>query len=201
MAEEINKHNEYKQRQREWRDITVNQLSNVNTVLLTLSSGLFVWLLENNKSLIKCTHIDFKESIHSNSFTFSLTITFLAFSILHGIAVLFSRLYDFRISRHLALTRQRFYFRHKKLLPFNNYGDFNFCDRLHALFNILFYKVDFIIPKEIAVALQESKIPEKFSNLQKVSSILGTASWRWLKIQTFLFLLSGLLYFVHQLLS
>ena len=53
--------NEYKQRHKEWRDISVTQLSNTNNILLTLSSGLLAFYLVNSKTLH--FHLDFSENI------------------------------------------------------------------------------------------------------------------------------------------
>ena len=97
---------EYKNRQREWRDISVTQLSNTNNILLTLASGLFIFGIE--KSELCIIYIDFSFGIDWLVATFWSSIFLLGLSILYGVGVLLCRLYDFRISRHIALTRQRF---------------------------------------------------------------------------------------------
>lgn len=144
---------ELKSRQKEWRDISVTQLSNTNNILLTLSSGLLAFCIEKGKA--NKFYIDFSQSINWLATTYWVSIFFLGLSITFGIGVLLTRLYDFRISRHIALTRQRFYRvyeranKHKKELPYDDLGDFSWNDRIHALGQILFCKLPFITLGEI----------------------------------------------------
>ncbi|AXG73328.1 hypothetical protein DVK85_03415 [Flavobacterium arcticum] len=45
MNNESNKELEFSRLQKEWRDHSVNQLSNVNNIFLGLSSGLYIYLM------------------------------------------------------------------------------------------------------------------------------------------------------------
>lgn len=194
--------NEYKQRQKEWRDISVTQLSNVNNILITLSTGLLVFGIENrekNIQFVLCSCIDWNDTL------FVISVILMCISIGYGIAVLFSRLYDFRISRHLALTRQRFYKEQRKedkdrLLPDNNLGKFNYCDRIITFLQILMCKIDFINKDDIKTKpITETK--SRFKSLRKKSKILGEATWLWTKYQVFFFLLSAIIYLITQLIK
>lgn len=180
----MEKLDEYKQRQREWRDISVTQLSAVNYVLLTLSTGLLVF--------------GFSEW-EEGYWTFPISSILLSVSIVYGFAVMFTRLYDFRISRHLALCRQRYYElgKSEKSLPDNDLGEFNLCHRLHALFQILFVKIKFISKGEIET-LNEKELKNKFNELRKTAKILGQASWIWTKCQTLFFLLGAIAFLLFQ---
>lgn len=191
--------NEYAQRQREWRDISVNQLSNTNNILLTLSSGLLALCF--NKEKVTQIHFITNGQISWSVTTYVISIILLAISMTYGIAVLFSRLYDFRISRHLALSRQRFYKKHKpKNFSELDFEEFNFCHRLKAMKEVLFYKIPFLSSQEIKKLENESDLRNKFNDLRKTSEILGTASWIWTKIQALFFLSSCLAYFIYNLL-
>lgn len=205
--ENNDKLNEYKQRHKEWRDISVTQLSNANNILITLSTGLLALGLKSGKE---------------NEFSCSEKISFilLAISICYGIAVLFSRLYDFRISRHLALTRQRFYNEYikekgeenkgegskgdesekykKGLLPDNHLGNVTYCNRIMTFLPTLLCSIGFINKDEITTnSYKDTK--NKFQALRKKSDILGSATWIWTKYQVFFFLSGAILYFITQL--
>lgn len=217
MTKDLNKLNEYKQRHKEWRDISVTQLSNVNNILITLSTGLLALGLKSEKGNdISCPE--------------KISFILLAISICYGIAVLFSRLYDFRISRHITLTRQRFYKEQRKedkedkdrllspwlrgnyevidknkedkdrLLPDNNLGKFNYCDRIITFLQILMCKIDFINKDDIETK-PITEIKSRFNSLRKKSKILGEATWIWTKYQVFFFLSSAIIYLTIQLIK
>lgn len=180
---ENQKLNEYKQRQKEWRNISVTQLSNVNNILLTLSTGLLILGLGE----IKQEH-----------WLFPISSILICFSIIYGFAVMFTRLYDFRISRHLALCRQRYYKKiTEKPLPDNDLGEFNFCQRLQVLKQIIFIKLKFINKKEIE-KLENEEFKNRFNELRKTAKILGQSSWLWIKYQTLYFLLGAFTFFLFQ---
>lgn len=200
-----NKLNEYKQRHREWRDISVTQLSNTNNILLTLASGLLVFSFDKNKVLP--IHLCSSNKIDWPVFTYAASVILMFFSIAYGIAVLVSRIYDFRISRNLALTRQRFYkndiqktIRNKNsgTLPDNDLGKFYAFDRMRELKQIAFKEPLLISTKEID-ELSKIDLKRKFQNLRRISKILGSASWIWTKYQIWCFALSGLIYVIYQL--
>jgi hypothetical protein len=127
----------------------------------------------------------------------------LGVSIIYGIGVLLSRLYDFRISRHIALTRQRFYKTHekddKKELPYDDFGDYKAIDRVKALFTIIFCKLPFINSEDSAKILDNEILKKNFQRLRRIADILGTTPWRWTKIQIGLFLVSGVIYLAYHL--
>jgi hypothetical protein len=190
-----NKIEDYKNRYKEWRDLSVNQLSNVNNVFTSLSIG-FLALIFKPKLFIDLTISVPDAELKPTILCFSLLI--LVLSILFGLFVLLTRLNDFRISRHLALTRQRtlcFYESKKGLLPNNRNddNDFNFCDRLKAFCKIIFCRIEFVTREDIEKK-EVSIVKKKFERLQKLSDILGIATWRWLKLQILFFLLSIVLY-------
>lgn len=193
--EEKDKLSDYKQRQREWRDISVTQLSNTNNILLTLSAGLLAFCFD--KSQITQIHFSSNGDFSWFVTTYVLAISFLGISMFYGLSVLFSRLYDFRISRHLALSRQRF---HPKTFSDSDLGEVNFCHRINALSKVLFFKIPFLTSDEIKKIKNETELRDKFDKLRGTAKILGSASWIWTKMQVLYFLLSCLVYVTHRLL-
>jgi len=189
------KNQDYKERYKEWREISVTQLSTTNNILLTISAGLLAFCFD--KEIFKKITIDTTQSICWTHFFYAASIISLAISMTFGIGVLFTRLYDFRISRHLALTRKRLYSKKQALLPDNDLGDINWCDRINGIFQILFIKLPFITKTEIDSFESGRQLTTNFNKLRRLSNILGSASWRWTKLQAFLFFLSVLFYVLH----
>lgn len=178
-----------RERHSAWRDIAVTQLSNANNTILGFSTGFIVFCLD------KCDTIGFHLNICSefekSKLFFGLCLLSLLFSIFFGISVLVSRLYDFRITRHITLTRTR----SKNKLDYDEFESSNMCNRINALFQIIFKEIPFIT-KDKAEKLELKN--KEFNKLRKLSFVLGEATWVWLKFQVFCFLL-GCLFFVLYL--
>lgn len=201
MEETNNTYSDYKQSQKEWRDISVTQLSNTNNVLITLSSGLLAFIMD--KSEKNQFIINFSHKINYETATYWCSVFILGISLCYGISVLLTRLYDFRISRHIILTRQRFYksyindVNHTKELSRSDLGKFNWKDRVSIFWSIIFCEFPRIETTRID---NKENIDDDFKKIRIMSKVLGTATWRWTKIQVFLFLLSGFIYLIHNLL-
>lgn len=192
---------EYKQRHRDWRDIAVNQFSTANNVLITLSTGLLVFCLK--ESHITHIHIAWHESVDWHVFWFLTASILLGKSILLGIGVLLSRLYDFRITRHLTLCRQRLYFPQGMKFSKCDYREFNSRKRFCNFLCTLFCKIPRITNGEIKAyknkpdkdKQKDDELNKKFKALKRQSDMLGETSWNWTKLQVGLFVLSGIVYF------
>lgn len=183
--------NNLRERHSAWRDIAVTQLSNANNTILGFSTGFIVFCLD------KCETISFAINLSSkfekSKLFFGICLLSLLFSVFYGISVLVSRLYDFRITRHITLTRVRSI----KKLDYDEFESSNMCNRISALFQIIFKEIP-SITKDKAKNLELGN--KEFNKLRKLSFILGEATWVWLKFQVFYFLL-GCLFFVLYLFS
>lgn len=156
---------DYAQNQANWRDITINQFSVTNNILLTISTAYFA-------------------SIFDKAFLKTLSVTFC-------------RLYDFRISRHIALTRQRVFSQHNSKLPHRHVGEITAANRICTFVGILFCRLDFISEQDVATYVtNKTGISERFNKLRRQAEILGTASWRWTKVQVLLLIVSLILYVI-----
>jgi hypothetical protein len=189
------KNQDYTERYKEWREISVTQLSATNNILLTISVGLLAFSF--NKEEFNKIHFDTAQSICWTHFFYVASIISLALSMTFGIAVLFSRLYDFRISRHLALTRKRLYSKKQGLLPDDDLGEINMMDRLVGISKVLFIKLPFVTKTQIDNYQSGGQLTTDFNSLRRLANVLGAASWRWTKVQTLLFFLSVLFYILH----
>jgi hypothetical protein len=168
------KYKEYSERHKEWSNMAVNQLSVTNNLLFTLASGFFVFCVEQKKY----KNLHFGLSNFSAEYTFyMLAITCIVISIFCGTIVIFTRLYDFRISRHIALARKR-------------ESKENKCS---SLCNILFGTLIFVKDEEV----RTEKV-KKLNVLRRLAHILGELSWVWTKLQTMFLLLSVILYFIYM---
>jgi hypothetical protein len=71
----------------DWRNITINQLSFTNNLILTLSTGFLIYCLD------KITPNKVVNNFHQ--LFLIISIISLTISVLYGFSVMFSRLYDF----------------------------------------------------------------------------------------------------------
>lgn len=174
----------YTERYEYWTDMSLSQLSLTNNLLLTISIGFIAFCFD-------------KDNIDQSENRFFLTsIILMGISVFLGLCVVFSRLYDFRISRSLLLIRKRIYVHNQKTMPDNFIGHFNMYDRLGAFLFIIFRKLP-SISKDMIDDYENNKksIEEKFTKLRILSKKLGSASWRWSKIQA-LFLLLAIVFYI-----
>jgi len=184
----------YFERQKEWRNISTNQLSLTNNILITVSTGYFA-LIFQNKTLSKIV-INLDSNIDWHIFLYAISLAFIFISILYGVAVMFCRLYDFRISRHISLTRQRINSHIKdETLPDGDIGPITFWNRIIQFTRILFVRLEFISKQEIeSYPETKNEFRTRFNNLRRQCAVLGRATWLWTKFQVLCFLVSFLFY-------
>jgi len=191
MGDELNN---YIERHRTWQNNTINQLSFANNFLLTISIGFLAYVFREEKNI---------QTLFDKSIFNLLTLICVILAIYEGILVIISRLYDFRISRHISLVRKRFYNKMRnemvKTLPHSDFPKPNLCVRVNAIRKIIFCKVEFLTQREI-LKLKEKKLNmERFNSLRELSNTLGIISWIGLKFQA-IFLLLSCIFFVLRIL-
>ena len=171
----------YIERHRNWQNLALNQFSFTNNLLLTISIGFLAYLFEKTRD---CNNI----SIY---YLYISSLIFIQLSIYEGLIVIISRLYDFRISRHIAYVRQ-IYYKNKNetntgTLSEVDFKKPNFCTRVEAIFEVIFCRIDFLTRNEIQ-RLEKELYKKKFNSLRNLSNTLGIISWKGLKFQAaFLF--------------
>jgi hypothetical protein len=192
----------YIERHRNWQDIAIEQLSFTNNFLLTISTGLLVFSIDKEifsqiKFCLCICEID-------KSLTFySFSLLFIILSISTGIIVLISRLYDFRLSRHITLVRQRFYQKNEEritdedknaaILAHDDFENPNLWQKIATIFKVIFVKIQFLDKNEMQTT--KSDFPKKkFKTIRELSYRLGTISWKWTKLQGLYFLIGTILY-------
>ena len=184
----------YKDRQQFWTEISVAQLSITNNLLLTISTGFLAFCFD--KQEIK--DLLLKADNNSSLFFYFLSLVFIALSTTLGIGVLFCRLYDFRISRHLSLTRKRFFEKHSNMINIEKDNKkVNLYDRVQILYKILFHKFPYIDIESVNNYPESEKIFESVKKLKRHSKVLGSATWLWTKIQVLYFFCAVICYVFH----
>jgi hypothetical protein len=98
---------EYSERHRFWADQAVKQTTFSNNILLTIAIAALGYFFVNRGVIYKALVFDFALPIDWPAALFVVGTLFLLFSILFGLSVSFVRLYDFRLTRHILLTRKR----------------------------------------------------------------------------------------------
>lgn len=195
--------NSYIERHRHWQDQAINQLSTANNFMLTISIGLLAFCFDKNvfvemEFCICACKIDWSLTLHF------FALLFLTVAIMYGMAVLITRLYDFRITRNLTLTRQRFYKENEKritdenpkaaLLPAADFSYPGFRKRMKAIFKVIFVEIDLLTKTESLEVKTNEYTLNKFNSLREFSFTLGTISWRFPRFQALFFGLATLLY-------
>jgi hypothetical protein len=197
------KEKNYIERHRHWQDQTINQLSVANNFLLTISTGLLAFSFDK----VAFSKLDFCLcfcKIEKSLTFYSFSLLFLLLAIACGIIVLISRLYDFRITRNITLTRQRFYQKNEEkiassdsniaFLPFTDFSYPNFWQRIDTLWKVIFIKISFLTKDEINNLKTDNNLLKKFNSLREFSYKLGVISWKLTKMQALYFLIGTILY-------
>ena len=177
----------YIERHRNWQNFALGQFSFTNNLLLTISLGFLAYLFEKVKG----------NQPNTIPWLYGLSLFFILSSIFEGIIVAISRLYDFRISRHVAYVRMRYYKKKKEnekgILPDSDFRWPNFFTRINAICKVIFCRVEFLTQNEIKKLNQES-YKEKFNSFRELSNTLGIISWKGLKWQAAFLLFSCICY-------
>lgn len=189
---------EYINRNNFWTDKTITQLGYSINLFTTIGIALLGYIITHRDEF---PHLSFSCDAE---FSWILTLFLIGtistvFSIGFGFASILSRLFDFRITRHLALTRKRFLTKNKEKALSEN-RDLGLIDskiidisneRNYPVFkkNIL-GKSEFITENDF----KESRVIDKFEKLRKESNILGDLTWKYHRYQIGLFFLGILTY-------
>lgn len=181
---------DFEQLHSDWRNINISQLSFTNNLMLTFSSGFFIYIFSDKK--LPKFNIKTDGNFIQPKFLFVLCIIFLTLSLIYGIAILFTRLYDFRITRNIIFARSRT----NNQLKYIDFGDFTFNERISTLWKILFKKLPFLTREDAKKGINDLEFLKKFEELLKMSKILGTSSWLWTKFQILYLSLSFIFYLI-----
>ena len=186
--------NEYNTRNIFWTDKAITQLGYSINLFTTVGISLLGYIVVNRD--------EFPSFDFSCGAKFSLLLTIyifailtLGFSVFFGFVSILSRLLDFRITRHLALTRKRcltkknnISLNENKVTDLIDIADSRKCPifKKHMLGN-----AQFILENDFNYPVL---VKDKFEVLQKESKILGESTWICHKYQIGFLLLGTIIY-------
>lgn len=184
---------DYKERHIRWQNFAITQLGYTNNIITTLGIGFLAFAFD--KEFISTFSLSSYSVFSCKMLIYLLTILFILISLGFGILTSISRLYDFKISRHVAITRQRFFDKCKnepKPLPESDFPNAKCKELTRALCKILFRDLEFLTKEETKELWKESSLMDRFNGLRRLADTLGVLSWCSMKLQ-FLFLLLSLI--------
>ena len=190
----------YEDRHRFWTDTSLTQLSKTNNLLLTVSTGFLAFCFD--KQTIKSIIINSTLSYNWPLFYYFSALTLIALSITLGIGILFCRLYGFRISRNLSLTRKRYFKKYSvEIIIEKNEESINIFHRLKSLYSVIFCEFPYINEGWINDNSKEENLIDDVKKLKRLSKVLGSATWIWTKTQVLLFFTAIISYVLHFLVA
>lgn len=182
---------EYNSRNSYWTDKTINQLGYSINLFTTVGIGFLGYLVTNRDKFPPLEFISGGD-INCLLITYFSAIFLIFSSIIIGFASVLCRLFDFRITRHISLTRKQFLSRKKSReglinSPIIDISKEKYCK---SFLKNVFGKIEFIDEDDF----KNDQIIQKFENLRKESKILGALTWKMHSCQIALFIVGILLY-------
>lgn len=191
--------NKYRVARSDYRTIAINQLSFANNLLLTLAVGFLTLGIDRKdfETLSFSAHSSFSWS----KLSLILMLVFFIISIIGGVFVMFSRLYDFRITRYILSIRIRIQHKYKVDLGYPTLRITTKKDRWESFWVLWRGKEDKFFPANINLYEDDRiKFMKNFMSLRKLAADLGSASMKWTQYQAATFI-AGMICFVINLLG
>jgi hypothetical protein len=199
MSDNLELESKYHEREMRWNNKTLNELSFLNNLILTLSVGFLAFSYKTE--LLKNAHFAIKD-INWSITLIIFSLFAIVFSILIGLIVSINRLIDFRLTRFINLIRYRMIKHASKKLDESTPEKFGRVKRffLPLPFILKFPRITIEECKKFKdLSSNEKKmILDKFKLLRKITFNLGYSTWRKTLLQILLFAVSILLYLLAQ---
>jgi len=192
---------EYHERNIRWTNESLRQLSFSNNLILSLGVGFLSFAYKN----MELKPLSFTLERIDWGLTFCIwSITLIALSILFGLVLALSRLWDFRIVRHINQTRQRMYEHSGLKLDEETPDRYSFIKRWSLFFELFSEKYPRITLDQCKAFSKYSnkekeRIEGNFKELRAISYNLGLNTWGNTKFQIVLFAIGILLFSIDIL--
>lgn len=182
--------NKYHERHIKWRDKTRDQLSFFNNLLLTISIGFLSFVFANEQYFHELEIC----SVNQNH-NIIISVILILISIVFGLLVALTRLYDFIITAQIVQIRSWV----NKEIPSQTHN-YSICSKLFLLFKVIFGQYKKIEYRSCVKLEYMSKVEKRvfykdFRNLRCIAHNLGGLTWLNLNWQI-LFFLIGIVCFV-----
>ena len=188
------KRKEYDIRYSFWTEKAITQFGYSINLFTTIGISSLFYLL-SKKEIFPRVIIKYSYQIDWKLLFYLLSILFILISITYGFISIVSRLYDFRITRHLSLSRKRFLNRSKSrednglikdiIITTPKGKDYKYFKE------IIFNDINFINEDDI---INKRAFLDKFQEMQLKSNVLGKISWKAHKTQIIIFII-GLIFY------
>lgn len=175
---------EYSARHLFWTDKALTQLGFSINLFITIGITTLGYLIINKERFLISTVVYYYCINLKFIYFASIFLTFT--SIVFGCKAVISRLYDFRITRHIALVRKRALARRNKYLSDENVKTYPF-DYYLVFLSLFCEKIGFI---EDLDYMDKKLLLKKFLKLRIQALILGELTYIFHKIQIGLYLIS-----------
>ena len=176
-----------KERENKWHEISMNQLSFYNNLLIVLGTGFLAFVIKE----FKPAGIAFSwAKAEWYATTITISICSMTVSIFLGLLCGFNRLVDFRYTHRVNNLRRKLYDKN-----FVKYGEGNYNLKLKSSWRYWFKDADFFKAAETEYNGEATSVKDKISGCSKLIDQLGKLTRNLLRWQIALFLIA-ILFFV-----
>ncbi|MFH1702367.1 MAG: hypothetical protein ABIB41_02895 [Nitrospirota bacterium] len=187
------KKQEYQERYHFWTDKRITQLSFQNNILLTIGLAIIGYFWKERDSVYIDLIMDRSLKIDFTIVSFFAGILFVFVSVLIGVILSVSRLYDLRITSNIVLTRKRA-LKENVSIKDGQLLDSNFIKSFKSLMKLIFsYRKHKITYNDIRG--QDAGLQDKFKKARQLSRDIGDLTWRLMNYQT-TSLFIGIMFFI-----
>ena len=185
---------EYQKRYRFWTDKRISQFTFQNNIFLVVGLGIMGYCWKERASIYTELIIDPYLKIDFKTTIFIISMVILLISILTGLLLAVSRLYDIRLTTNILLTRKRAL---KKNIDIKD--ESVSTESLYQCvlsFYDVFCKYQHLEIVYNDIQNKTEELQKKFTKARQISKNLGDLSWKLMKYQTISLLVSICLIFI-----
>lgn len=181
---------ELKERENRWHEISMNQLSFYNNLLIVLGTGFLAFVVKEFKPLNTYPTLSEMQWYPT---MISISIILMAFGIFFGLSCGFNRLVDFRYTHRVNNLKRKLYKKNQI-----NYGIGNYENKIKWSIYYWIKDADFFNASDIEYNNEANDVKNKIDGCSKLINQLGKFTRNLLRIQIVFFLFS-ILTFVFSL--
>lgn len=194
MQDQKEKLQEYQERYHFWSDKRISQFSFQNNIYLAISIAIMGYFWKERNSVYSDLVIDFRLVVDWKIVFFFIGMTLLLYSIVTGLFLAISRLYDLRLTSNVLLTR-KWALKNKVSIDDEDLSNNRICKSIKSLW-MVFRKYDEFALFRSEIKSDNSLLQQKFTKIRQLSRDIGSLSWTLMKNQTISLLISIVFFIV-----
>lgn len=179
---------EYQERYHFWSDKRTSQFSFQNNIFLTIGLAIMGYFWKERSSVYTELIIDPHLKIDLKIVLFFLGMAILLYSIITGLLLSISRLYDLRLTSNILLTRKRA-LKNNVQIKDEKLSETSLC-KCVCSFCSVYKQYTQVEIKRDDIKTDNENLQSKFTNARQISKDLGNCTWRLMKNQTISLFLS-----------